>query len=490
MPTLVVVDKLDDWPAELPGAEVVSSQRYLTDPAYSGGRGVKVFNLCRRYSYQSLGYYVSLLAQARGHRPLPSVATLQDLRNRSLVKLISSDVEDEIQRSLKSITGEEYTLSVYFGRNLAQRHSRLAKRLFNLFPAPLLRAVFVRRGTTWELRSLRPIATSDVPEGHWEFLVQAARDHFSRRPSVARSTTARWDLAILVNPEEQEPPSNERAIRRFVRVGEKLGFEVEIIGPEDYGRLAEFDALLIRETTSVEHHTYRFSRRAAALGLVVIDDPESIVCCTNKVFLAEALQRAKVPIPVTKVVARDNLEEVARTMDYPCILKQPDSYFSQGVSRVDDAASFLSTAREFLGNSELLIVQEFLPTDFDWRVGVMDGIVLFSARYRMARGHWQIIQRDDAGKVSRYGKVEAVSLEDTPSFVLEQAVAATRVIGNGLYGVDLKQRGDQCWVIEVNDNPNIDADCEDQILGDELYRRILGVMLERVEQSKAIGNVV
>lgn len=108
----------------------------------------------------------------------------------------------------------------------------------------------------------------------------------------------------------------------------------------------------------------------------------------------------------------------------------------------------------------------------------------------MARGHWQIIQRDDAGKVSRYGKVEAVSLEDTPSFVLEQAVAATRVIGNGLYGVDLKQRGDQCWVIEVNDNPNIDADCEDQILGDELYRRILGVMLERVEQSKAIGNVV
>jgi glutathione synthase/RimK-type ligase-like ATP-grasp enzyme len=263
---------------------------------------------------------------------------------------------------------------------------------------------------------------------------------------------------------------------------------VEIIGPEDYGRVAEFDALLIRETTSVEHHTYRFSRRAAALGLVVIDDPESIVCCTNKVFLAEALQRAKVPIPVTKVVTRENLEKVAGTMDYPCILKQPDSYFSQGVSRVDDAASFLSTAREFLGNSELLIVQEFLPTDFDWRVGVMDGAVLFSARYRMARGHWQIIQRDDAGKVSRYGKVEAVSLEDTPPFVLEQAVAATRVIGNGLYGVDLKQRGDQCWVIEVNDNPNIDADCEDQILGEELYRRILGVMLERVEQSKVTGN--
>ena len=60
---------------------------------------------------------------------------------------------------------------------------------------------------------------------------------------------------------------------------------------------AEFDALFIRETTLVNHHTYRFARRAASEGLVVIDDPESILKCTNKVFLAELLSRHKMPMP-------------------------------------------------------------------------------------------------------------------------------------------------------------------------------------------------
>jgi glutathione synthase/RimK-type ligase-like ATP-grasp enzyme len=60
--------------------------------------------------------------------------------------------------------------------------------------------------------------------------------------------------------------------------------EPELIEKEDYGRLAEFDALFIRETTGVNHHTYRFARRAEAEGLVVVDDPQSILKCTNKVY--------------------------------------------------------------------------------------------------------------------------------------------------------------------------------------------------------------
>ena len=46
-------------------------------------------------------------------------------------------------------------------------------------------------------------------------------------------------------------------------------------------------------------------------------------------------------------------------------------------------------------------------------------------------------------------------------------------MGNGLYGVDLKQSGDQVVVIEVNDNPNVDAGVEDLWLGEDLYRQIM-----------------
>ena len=40
-------------------------------------------------------------------------------------------------------------------------------------------------------------------------------------------------------------------------------------------------------------------------------------------------------------------------------------------------------------------------------------------------------------------------------------------------------------MIEVNDNPNIDAGVEDAILRDELYNRIMEVFLDRIERSKA-----
>jgi glutathione synthase/RimK-type ligase-like ATP-grasp enzyme len=51
--------------------------------------------------------------------------------------------------------------------------------------------------------------------------------------------------------------------------------------------------------------------------------------------------------------------------------------------------------------------------------------------------------------------------------------------------VDVKQSGDNFYVIEVNDNPNLDAGIEDAILREELYRRVMSVFLARIEQRKS-----
>jgi len=51
----------------------------------------------------------------------------------------------------------------------------------------------------------------------------------------------------------------------------------------------------------------------------------------------------------------------------------------------------------------------------------------------------------------------------------------------------LKQVGDRCYLIEVNDNPNIDAGNEDQVLGSALYREVLGVYARRIGER---GGVV
>lgn len=484
MSVLVVVERPEDWPLAVPGVELVPARRYLTDSAYDRKRGTRVFNLCRRYRYQSVGYYVSLLAAARGQKPLPSVATIQDLRHQSLVRLISEDLAELIDRTFHRLTGQEFTVSVYFGRNVNPRYDRLALQLFNLFPAPLLRAVFRRNGRSWQLESLRPIAAREIPEHHWEFVVTTAQAYLNRRARPS-ARPPRFDLAILVNPEEKEPPSDEDAIKRFVKAGREAGFWVEVIEPQDIGRIAEFDALFIRETTRVNHHTYRFARRADAEGLVVIDDPDSIVRCCNKVYLAEVLERAKIPGPKTVIVHRDNVEEAGLAVGYPSILKRPDSSFSLGVVRLENAAEFAATARQFLETSELLIAQEFLPTDFDWRVGVLDRKPLFAARYHMARQHWQIIKRDARGKIQGYGGADAVPIEAVPKAVLEPAMAAANMMGDGFYGVDLKEKDGRGFLIEVNDNPNVDGDVEDKVIGEELYRRIMAVFLERVERAKA-----
>ena len=36
-------------------------------------------------------------------------------------------------------------------------------------------------------------------------------------------------------------------------------------------------------------------------------------------------------------------------------------------------------------DTDLLLAQKFMPTDFDWRVGVLDGEPLFVCQYQMAR---------------------------------------------------------------------------------------------------------
>jgi glutathione synthase/RimK-type ligase-like ATP-grasp enzyme len=486
-PILIVVDDPGQWPLDIPGVERVPARSYLTDPRYLELKGAEVYNLCRSYRYQSIGYYVSLLAAARGHKPSPSVTAVQDLKSQTILRIASDDLQALIQKSLESILSKEFVLSIYFGRNVAKRHDRLAGQLFKLFQAPLLRANFVvgDKSGRWSLSNLRAISASDIPPEHQDFVLDVAQEYFSgKRRRIAKKAGNRYDLAILTDPNEAEAPSDEKALKRFVRAAESVGFSTEFITRDDFSRLAEFDALLIRETTSVNHHTYRFARKAVAEGLVAIDDPESILKCTNKVFLAELMEHNGIPAPKTLIVHRDNRDQVAEEIGLPVVLKQPDSSFSQGVVKVTELKELKATINKLLEKSDLIIAQEYLPTDFDWRIGILDRQPIYACRYYMVKGHWQILKRDSSGTKNDEGRYDTLPVEHVPGAVLKVALKIANLIGDGLYGVDLKQSGNKIYVIEVNDNPNIDAGVEDQVLKDELYLRIMRVMLRRVQKRK------
>ena len=487
MNPLVVVDDPAEWPLAMPDVRVVSARDYLTDPALAAGRGVRVVNVCGACRYQSLGYYVSLLADARGHRVLPTVNALEDLLSQTLVRAITEDLDDLIQRALDDADDTSIQLDVLFGRTVTPAHAALGRALFDRLPVPLLRAHFERLHDRWRLRSAQAIALRDVAAAHHAFLIDAASAYFRsrRRPGRLR-LPPRFDLAILHDPGNPEQPSNPGALRAFERAAVDAGMKPEFITRTDLARLPEFDALFIRDTTFANHYTYHFSRRATAEGLVVIDEPDSILRCNNKVYLAELLARHRLPAPKTLLVHRGNAGHVAAELGLPLVLKRPDSSFSRGVVRVDTAAMLARQLDAMLKRSDLVVAQEYLPTDFDWRIGILDRRPLFVCKYHMAPGHWQIVSRTAGQRGYEEGPVEAVPIDAAPAAAVALALDAANLIGDGLYGADVKEIDGSYRLIEVNDNPNIDAGNEDGVLKDALYREVMASFVRRIEARKGV----
>jgi glutathione synthase/RimK-type ligase-like ATP-grasp enzyme len=494
MKKIIVVREPKEWNLGVKGFEVVSSKDYLTHPRFAAMRNVRVFNLARSYSYQSRGYYVSLLAEARGQKVIPSAKTILDLKSPSIVKVLSRDLEEVIQTSLahKQQDKDEFIFSIYFGRNVNRKYDRLAHELYKVFQSPLLRARFVKtEAGKWELRSIRPIPYNDIPEEHLNYVKRYAAEYFAKkRYDGAREDRSQYDLAILVNPEDKASPSNKRAIVKFRQAAEHLGFAVDIIGPDDIDRIAEYDALFIRENTHVNDHTYRMARKAQSEGLAVMDAPDAILKCNNKVYLAERMEAAEVPGPRTMIVHSENRDQVAREFGLPVVLKLPDSTFSRGVVKARTPEELEERLDEILKESDLAIAQEYMPSDFDWRIGVLEGKPLYACKYFMARGHWQIYNWGSDTKKGQEGDFATMPVAEAPAFIVEAALKAVHAIvgDHGLFGVDVKEFEGKPYVIEVNECPNIDHGVEDVTLGDELYRAIIGSLKRSIEHKIGIQS--
>jgi len=313
------------------------------------------------------------------------------------------------------------------------------------------------------------------------FFRTALQQHTERdwRNPRARAV-AKYSLAVLHDPQEQLPPSSLETIRYFQKLAERQSVDVEILSKRQLAELAEFDGLFIRATTSIQDYTYRFARRAIQEGMPVIDDPVSMIRCTNKVYLHELMELHGVPIPPTVMLAEDeDLAKAEKQLGWPIVVKIPDGSFSRGVHKVENFEGLKQLTDTLFQDTDLLLAQKFMPTEFDWRVGVLDGEPLFVCQYQMAKGHWQIIKHGPNG--AEEGRFKTLAIADAPPRVIEVALRAARAIGAGFYGVDLKEAGDAIAVIEVNDNPNLEHGVEDLVGKDEVWSRILHWFIKRID---------
>lgn len=269
------------------------------------------------------------------------------------------------------------------------------------------------------------------------------------------------------------------ALSNFRAAAFELGHEADFLFKNELKYLRGYDAVLIRALTDPLNTSYVVARWAELRGIPVLDTAESIRVCCDKVAMYRRLERSSVPFPVTRFLAEDDLDEAHAEalfdeLGAPLVLKAPNSSFSAYVDKVATPAAFVQVGRRFLRRADRLVVQQFLPSAFDWRVITLHGRVLAVLQYRFAQATWRTMERAADGSPT---EVRCVPRDQAPPELVRIALAASAAIGDSLHGVDLKEFDDGYAVIEVNDNPTIAAGEEDQA-NPEIYGEIVRYLIE------------
>ena len=84
------------------------------------------------------------------------------------------------------------------------------------------------------------------------------------------------------------------ALANFKMAARDLGHNFDYMFRKDIGKIPQYDALFIRSLTNPMNAAYVASRMAELNGLRVIDDPDSIIVCCDKInmYLRQPLHEA------------------------------------------------------------------------------------------------------------------------------------------------------------------------------------------------------
>src|SRR5205807_9782394 len=178
---VILVDQPKDFPnAETPH-KVITTSDYLARPKLFEGRP-KLVNLSRSYAYQSKGYYASLLAEARGHRIVPTVETMLELREAKLYEHALPELEDELNRCARRADYQpegELKLLVCFGIAGDTRFEAFGRLLFDWFRCPALE-ITIEPGHWLSIDRIRPRNLTRLANGEAAFFRESLHQHTKR----------------------------------------------------------------------------------------------------------------------------------------------------------------------------------------------------------------------------------------------------------------------------------------------------------------------
>jgi len=289
-------------------------------------------------------------------------------------------------------------------------------------------------------------------------------------------------IACFVEKYNFSDPREEGALQNFKHAAEEKDHEFHFLFREDINDIPNYNSVFIRATTDPLYTSYIVSKTAWELGLKVIDDPESIKICANKIHQYALFEKYHVPRIPTMFLNKDELHrkkilDVFRTLGKPVVIKAPYTSFSRYVEKAACETSFRDIARRYFKKSDTIAIQKFVPTQFDWRIGVLNDQVLYTCKYMIPKGRWKHGAKLRGKPTVIWGRTVSMKKQNTPLKLRETALKACRVVGKGLYGVDVKEVNGEFVVVEVNDNPSIYAGYED-LRDKDLYAKIIDYLAE------------
>ncbi|MCX9085838.1 MAG: RimK family alpha-L-glutamate ligase [Candidatus Methanoperedens sp.] len=285
-------------------------------------------------------------------------------------------------------------------------------------------------------------------------------------------------IACFVEAYNFEIKSEEKALLKFKSTAETMGHSFEFIYKDDISRISDYDTLFIRATTDPSSCAYIISRLAEQYGLKVIDDPHSIRTCSNKVILHDIFQKNNIPSPGSVLFYGDYSHEIIggifKSLGCPVIIKTPYTRFSSHVEKASNIAEFIEISRHLLRKAKVLVVQEYVRSDFDWRVGILRNEVIYLCKYYIPKGGWKVKSKINGKNV--WGETIAVSRDTISPELKDLSINLSKHIGTGLYGLDVKETNDGFKVIEINDNPSIYDGFED-VIDNDIYEKIISELV-------------
>ncbi|MCZ7372950.1 MAG: RimK family alpha-L-glutamate ligase, partial [Candidatus Methanoperedens sp.] len=269
--------------------------------------------------------------------------------------------------------------------------------------------------------------------------------------------------------------SERGALSKFRSTAESMGHDFEFIYKDDFSKIREYDSLFIRATTDPNNSAYIISRLAEQAGLKVIDDPHSIRTCSNKAILHDLFIKNNIPSPKSLLfTGEEAIDDIFYTLGRPVIIKTPYTRFSSHVEKAQDEKEFIEISKKFLRKSKILIVQEYIMSDFDWRVGILENKILYLCKYCIPEGGWKVKSNINGKNV--WGDTIALPRDSISPELKDVCIDLSKCVGDGLYGLDVKETDNGYKVIEINDNPSLYEGYEDTVDSD-IYEKIINSLV-------------